>query len=97
MPARRGVCRYCGQPVVWVRTATGSTMPINPMPDMGGNIVALTGADGGARACVLNTSMQADPAYAGRQRFMPHAATCPNKPRRERRPGGSSDHEQGTQ
>jgi hypothetical protein len=96
-PARRGRCRYCGQPVVWVRTVTGSMMPINPMPDPGGNIIARAAADGGARAAVLNTSMQADPAYAGRERFMPHAATCPNMPRRTPGTGGSSNHEQGTQ
>lgn len=109
MTARRGRCRYCGQPVVWVRAESGNPMPIDPMPNPRGNIIAVAAGDGGARARVLNTSMQADPAYAGRDRFLPHAATCPTLLERRKRgekrlstgdaqaAGGSSDHEQGTQ
>lgn len=109
MTARRGRCRYCKQPVVWVRTETNNPMPIDPMPHHAGNVIAVAAVGGGARARVLNTSMQADPAYAGRDRFMPHAATCPELLERRARgdkrlstgdaqaDSGSSDHEQGTQ
>jgi hypothetical protein len=92
---------------VWVRAESGKQMPIDPMPNPRGNIVAVAAGDGGARARVLNTSMQADPAYAGRDLFMPHAATCPELAGRRARgdkrlstvhpqaTGGSSGHEEG--
>lgn len=92
---RRGLCRYCGRPVVWVRTEGGKTMPIDPMPNPAGNVVAQGAPDGGARARVLTTVMSNDPAYAGRDRFMPHAASCDAK-RRGRPAAGAPQSDHGT-
>lgn len=95
MAVQPSKCKYCGAPILWVRTTDGKTMPIDPDPTRYGNVVAEEGTDG-PRARVLTTSMVTDPSYAGHRRYTPHFATCPKLPKGRHRAGGSSTDEDET-
>jgi hypothetical protein len=72
----RPTCRYCDQPIRWVRTESGSEMPINAAPDRNGNVVLVP--DGvGHRARVLAGKRLLE--WRG-QLWMPHFVTCANMP-----------------
>ncbi len=68
-------CGSCGAPVVFVRTAKGGWMPLNPKPRAGGNVELLNGV-----AQVVAPSPEV-------QRYTAHFEDCPNANghRRERR------------
>lgn len=65
-------CRMCGQPVRWVRTTRGRSMPLDPLPTIAGN-VRLRASGSQVLAFVSgNQDLPLDqPAYRA------HAATCP--------------------
>jgi len=67
-----GQCRWCGQPVRWVRTTRGRLMPIDPLPTAAGN-VRLRPSGSVVLAFVSgNQDLPLEqPAYRA------HAATCP--------------------
>lgn len=62
-------CRSCHAPVVWVRTAAGKRMPLDPDPVAGGNVVV-----NGDVATVLPPGT---PMPVGVHRYQSHFATCP--------------------
>lgn len=70
----RPVCRYCNEPIRWVRTEGGREMAINPVPDRNGNIVLLPGGLG-QRARKLSGARLLE--WRG-QLWMPHIVTCTN-------------------
>jgi hypothetical protein len=71
-------CKYCGAPLKWVETVDGGRMPLDPEPNSGGNVYMLDG-----RARVLTTADKQEKLPP--TRWMPHHATCPNKPKPRRR------------
>jgi hypothetical protein len=66
---RRFGRRGCGRMIRWVTTEKGKAMPIDPAPNPNGNVVLLDNFT----AHVLHKGE--DP--GGRDRYMPHFATCP--------------------
>lgn len=92
MGVQRSKCKYCGRPILWVRTTDGKTMPIDPDPTPTGNVVAEDGTDG-PRARVLTTAMEFNPAVHGHRRYTPHFATCPKLPKGRHRSERSSTNE----
>ena len=81
-------CRWCGTPIIFIRTEAGRLMPCDAMPqpywptDSSGILVYQR--DG---SCVRGTLRGHDSACAG-YGYIPHWASCTNKPRKrpERRP-----------
>lgn len=68
-------CRSCGAEIVWASTERGKAIPINPAPDVDGNL-AISGsgrhdADFSARV------IAGDEKYSG-PRYKSHFATCPD-------------------
>jgi hypothetical protein len=76
-------CRDCGGTIVWVRTAKGKNMPIDPQPVEGGRVV-LRGSGDERVARVLGRSTRPLP---DEPRFESHFATCPARSRRSRSSG----------
>lgn len=72
-------CRYCAQPVRWVVTTSGRKMPLDVDPTPTGNVVIMNGM-----ARVLTADQLAQRGMPT-ERWIPHAATCQNKPRRSKR------------
>lgn len=74
---RRGTCRSCHAPILWVTTTKGADMPVDPEPSSDGN-VQLTAHGDLLFAHVLGTHHAA----AAREHDTPlhqsHFATCPN-------------------
>lgn len=65
-------CRDCSVGIKFVRMPKGKLMPIDPVPDEDGNVVARL--VGGSLAGHVLTKGEEVP--DGWTRFMPHAATC---------------------
>ena len=64
-------CRSCGAAVIWCRTRTGSSIPLDAEPlEYGGNIVIRDGV-----AIYLK---KGEPAGAAEKIYKTHFATCPN-------------------
>ncbi len=67
-------CRSCGAHIVWCQTRTGKSMPVDALPDPGGNLE------------LQHPNDPRDPPVAHvigkarftRDRFMSHFATCPD-------------------
>lgn len=72
-------CRYCGGSVLWARTPTGKSMPVDLEPVDLGNVRIVEGADG-YLAIVTVPAMIPEG-----ERYRSHFATCP-KAREARRP-----------
>jgi hypothetical protein len=68
-------CRSCHQPLIWVQTAAGESMPLNPRPVPGGNIELHNG---------VAHVVRPEPTV---RRYTSHFANCPqaNGHRKERR------------
>lgn len=64
-----GTCKGCAAPIWWARRLSGKAQPLNRAPDQAGNIVMENGI-----AVQFQPLIHSD----GRDRFMPHHATCPN-------------------
>lgn len=67
-------CTSCGAAIVWARTDTGRSMPLDPDPVEGGNVQL--GADGVARVV--------GPLFGGTHKS--HFATCPQAAQHRRKP-----------
>jgi hypothetical protein len=67
-------CRECGRSIAWVTLITGRAMPVEPVPDARGNVVArwVHGrlVDGMVR------QRASTPVPPGWELYMPHRATC---------------------
>jgi hypothetical protein len=61
------VCRTCGAPIAWVHTRTGMSMPVDPEPVLGGNLVIDVG--------LVATYVEPAP---GQRLHVSHLATCPD-------------------
>lgn len=73
---RLGECRDCGDPIRFVRLPTGRLMPVNPRENTAGNVAAsISGND--LVGFVIAKDHRPGPLTP--YRFMPHAATCPEK------------------
>jgi hypothetical protein len=72
------ICRSCGARVLWVRTATGKPMPVDPRPNPSGNIRLRGNPD------VLG---QEDLRHlpAGSPLYLSHFVTCPQAGQHRRR------------
>lgn len=69
-------CRHCGHQVRYVSLNTGKVMPVDLAPDEDGNVAAhLRG--GRLHGYVLRKD---ETPPTGWQRWMPHIATCGNRP-----------------
>ena len=71
-------CRSCHAPIVWARTASGKTMPVDAVETPDGNLVLTLGADGYHVEVVGATD--------DRPRHRPHFATCPDADSWRKRP-----------
>lgn len=67
-------CSSCGASIVWVVTATGKRMPIDPQPVEGGNL-ELEGNRGGHVARYVKPEQGG---LFGRPRYVSHFASCPH-------------------
>lgn len=63
-------CRACQAPIIWARTGSNKSIPIDPEPTDNGNVELVNGT-----AKVWGTSHQWPPETP---RYTPHHATCPN-------------------
>ena len=63
-------CKSCGARIVWAKTTTGKSMPLDPDPVAGGNVVLERDGVGWVARIV-----QPDPEF---ERLVSHFATCPN-------------------
>lgn len=64
-------CRHCGDPIRWVKTRAGKTIPLDESPDPAGNVRLA-----GGTAEVLGRWDAAERRAAGELLFAPHQATC---------------------
>ena len=64
-----GNCKGCKAPIWWARRANGKAQPLDRTPHPDGNVVIENG---------LLVQFQPLIHDDGRERFMPHHATCPN-------------------
>ena len=83
---RLSECRECHDPIRFVALDTGKALPVNPLPDQGGNVAARL-AGGRLHGFVISKTKQPGP--GDDLRFRPHHATCeeirrkPPKPKPE--------------
>jgi hypothetical protein len=71
-------CRYCGAPMLWVKTEKGGTMPLD-IGDTPGPVAATGGlvATGYGRDMVVRWTRKDDPIRAGEHPVTTHFASCP--------------------
>lgn len=76
-----GKCHRCGVTITFVRMLTGRIMPVDPVPDERGNVLAERARSGHLIHGLVRPIDQDVPDPALR-RYMPHWATCsnPSKP-----------------
>lgn len=79
---RLSECRTCKDPIRFVALDTGKAMPVNPMPDVTGNVAARMIA-GRLHGFVIS---HAKPAGPRDLRFRPHYATCGEAQRKPAKP-----------
>ena len=79
-------CRACGEPMLFASTRNGKAMPVDALPQPGGN-VRLHRHDGLLSAEVLGPLEQHGAEENGEPLHYPHHATCPHADRF--RPGGT--------
>lgn len=65
-------CSSCSAPIYFVKTLKGRAMPLDITPATAGNVLVIRN-----RAFVFSGPDAAEHAYPGRDRYMPHHATCP--------------------
>lgn len=76
-------CRDCGDPIRFVELDTGKALPVNPLPDPGGNVAAQLA---GGRLYGFVISRDKQPRPTDQYRFRPHHATCTAVERKPSRP-----------
>lgn len=67
-------CTRCGAPVIWGTTEAGKTMPVDPLPCPGGNVIRMPQG----RQMVLRVLAGHDLPVTGRSAYRSLFATCPN-------------------
>lgn len=67
------VCRSCGATILWAKTDTGKSMPLDAEPDSAGNVL-LYRTPRGLQAVVMGKTVAPDPRASVHQS---HFATCP--------------------
>lgn len=85
MPGR---CSKCSGPISFVRMRNGSVMPVDPIPTVAGNVVAMRA--GGSRwidGIVRRNADVGTPPPHGYSALVTHFATCPDRtPKRKPAP-----------
>lgn len=76
-------CRECEAPVIWVRTRTGKSMPLDADPDERGDFYVVEGDDGKLEGHHVRT-YPGGSLPASEDRYTSHFATC-TAPERFRR------------
>lgn len=85
-PHRVTRCRDCQAEIIWcVTTATGKRMPVDRVPELGGNVVLTTGAGLVPEARVLTRDETVRRQANGSRAHRSHFATCPNAAARRKR------------
>lgn len=76
----KSICRSCNARIVWAKTPTGATMPVDASPVSDGDLVLISGPQGWL-AVRVHDNVEPD-----KPRHKSHFATCPNadQHRRER-------------
>jgi hypothetical protein len=69
-------CRFCFQPILWARTASGKAIPLDPEPGWAGRYEVTEGAKGALFAAIVKGRPDAP------NRYRPHMQTCPMRNRR---------------
>lgn len=70
----RAACGLCGRPFVWARTeANNKPIPLNPLPDPGGNQAAYRHGTG---AWLTRQLKEGEEPYTHEKRYNTHFATC---------------------
>jgi hypothetical protein len=64
-------CRSCGKEVIWVRTNTGKTMPVDSKPSPDGNVLLIRDLFGQVESCEVVKKGSKDELH------LSHFATCP--------------------
>lgn len=75
---RMGECRDCAMPIRFVRLDTGRLIPVDPRPFHAGNVAA---SISGNTLVGFVMSKEHRPGPLTPFRFMPHAATCSERPK----------------
>lgn len=78
-------CRSCQRPVIWVKTETGSNMPLDASSSADGNVVLVASSPRDAVCWVVTPSR---PAPQGMPLYKSHFATCPNAASHRRKEAG---------
>lgn len=68
-------CKACEAPIIWSETSTGHAMPVDASPVDDGNVLLFPTADRKYVAIVVAKTEAG--AWAGRERYKSHFATCP--------------------
>ena len=82
-------CARCTAPIRFVRTRLGKAMPCDPHPDSSGTVAAYEVLPGRFTDAYVVTPVT--PALPGYTRFVPHFATCDDRPPRPAKPGPTQD------
>lgn len=67
------VCRGCGAPIAWARTASDRTMPLDAQPDPDGNVEVSVDEHGVWHVVAVHPA----PDLFGGERYLPHFVRCP--------------------
>ena len=72
------ICHKCTAPIRFVRTRRGKNMPVDPHPDSSGSVAAYEVLPGRFTDAYVVTPVT--PALPGYRTFVPHHATCDERP-----------------
>ena len=71
MDKSNGVCKGCGNHIIWVTTVAGKSMPCDP------ELVTVKDEDHGNFTLVFESGLVARRCSMGSQGYVPHWASCP--------------------